>query len=185
MDRAAPTARLMDRLLDPPAWLALAAAVSAALLATAHVFQALGYPPCALCLTQREVYWTAIGLAAAALGGWALTGRRAVVARAGAVALAVVFLVGAGVALYHAGAEWKFWPGPAVCAAAAAAGVEGDLLASLSRPMQVVRCDEASWVFLGLSMAAWNMLVSLCLAALSAVVALRRIPLPRQDEVIA
>jgi disulfide bond formation protein DsbB len=34
-------------------------------------------------------------------------------------------------------------------------------------------CDKAAWVFLGLSMAGWNALVSLALAALSAAAALR------------
>jgi disulfide bond formation protein DsbB len=34
-------------------------------------------------------------------------------------------------------------------------------------------CDEAPWVFLGLSMAGWNALVSLALAGLSAAAALR------------
>ena len=30
------------------------------------------------------------------------------------------------------------------------------------------RCDEAAWVFLGLSMAGWNAVISLILAAFSA-----------------
>ena len=34
-------------------------------------------------------------------------------------------------------------------------------------------CDNAAWVFLGLSMAGWNLLISLALAGLSAAAALR------------
>ena len=34
-------------------------------------------------------------------------------------------------------------------------------------------CDEAAWVFGGLSMAGWNVLASLALAGLSVVAALR------------
>jgi disulfide bond formation protein DsbB len=34
--------------------------------------------------------------------------------------------------------------------------------------ISVVRCDEVSWRFLGLSLAGWNVLVSLGLAAVAA-----------------
>ncbi len=49
----------------------LAALGSAALLAGAHVFQALGYAPCKLCLWQRGPHWAAvaIGLLARAAAG--------------------------------------------------------------------------------------------------------------------
>jgi hypothetical protein len=36
-------------------WPAVAGAVSAAMLAIAHTFEAFGFTPCALCFTQREV----------------------------------------------------------------------------------------------------------------------------------
>ena len=39
----------------------------------------------------------------------------------------------------------------------------GDLL-SLDGPLGVVRCDEAAWVFLGISMAGWNAIFSLMIA---------------------
>ena len=35
------------------------------------------------------------------------------------------------------------------------------------RSVQVVRCDEAAWRFLGLSLAGYNVLISLALAALA------------------
>ena len=41
------------------------------------------------------------------------------------------------------------------------------------KPVQAVRCDEAAWVFAGLSMAGWNALISLGLAGLSGLAALR------------
>ena len=44
----------------------IAAAASAALLAGAHVFEALGYAPCKLCLWQRGPHWAALGIGIAA-----------------------------------------------------------------------------------------------------------------------
>jgi disulfide bond formation protein DsbB len=90
--------------------------------------------------------------------------------------LALVFLLSAGVAAYHAGAEWKFWPGPTTCSGAGGiGGVDAGDLAALMKGAKIrpPACDEAAWVFAGLSMAGWNALISLGLALLSALAALR------------
>ena len=153
-------------------WNLTAACASAAMLATAHAFETFGHlPPCHLCLYQRDVYWAALCVAVAGflLGymrlGW--------VGRLAAVLLTAIFLAGAGIAAYHAGVEWKWWPGPASCTGAGSVDL-GDMSAFLAgakvRPPQ---CDKAAWVFLGLSMAGWNALVSLGLAGLSAMAARR------------
>ena len=46
------------------------------------------------------------------------------------------------------------------------------------RLVNVVRCDEAAWRFLGLSLAGYNVLISLALAgvALAGILAARRLP---------
>lgn len=148
-------------------WPLAALTASAAMLATAHVFQRLGYAPCVLCLKQREVYWAAGGVA---LAGLLLTRFLLKDARWRAalnLILGLIFLIGAGVAAYHAGVEWKFWPGPAACAPGGAVSAEdmGALLAG--EAVEMPACDEAAWVFLGLSMAGWNALASLALTVLS------------------
>ncbi|MGE0698694.1 MAG: disulfide bond formation protein B, partial [Hyphomicrobiaceae bacterium] len=79
-------------------------------------------------------------------------------------AVALVFLANSGLAIYHAGVEWKFWPGPDTCAQAPGglkplAGAGGDLVKSLGTT-RVIRCDEAAWRFLGLSFAGWNVIGS-------------------------
>ena len=88
-------------------------------------------------------------------------------------ALALVFLYGTGLAVWHAGAEWKWWPGPAACALGkgelSASGLN-DFLAGAAQPMP--SCEVAVWHFLGLSMAGWNVLISLKLAVLSGLAAL-------------
>ena len=75
-----------------------------------------------------------------------------------------MFAVNFGLAIYHAGAEWKFWEGPATCAATSnpLATNAGALLKDLEQT-RVIRCDEAPWRFVGLSFAGWNAVFSLLL----------------------
>lgn len=94
------------------------------------------------------------------------------------VLLAVAFLTGAGVAAYHAGVEWKFFPAPPTCAAGAI-NLSGDLLSQLSRPQAVPSCADAAWRMFGISMAGYNVLASLVLSISSLASALRvRAPHP-------
>lgn len=155
-------------------WPLIALIASALMLAAAHAFENFGgMEPCALCLRQREVYWAAMAVAAAALMlGRFREGRP--LAPWGAGLLAAIFLLGAGVAAFHAGVEWRWWPGPASCTGGGGAVDAADLMAALGgAPISAPSCDTAPWVFAGLSMAGWNAVVSLLLAAGSIVAALR------------
>lgn len=145
-------------------WPAAALIASAAMLAAAHAFQAAGYQPCALCLTQREVYWTAIGVAVVALIAERV---RPSLNWLGNALLGLVFLAGMGVAIYHAGAEWKFWPGPATCTAAMGAFDGKSILDALDKPMRAPSCTDAAWRLFGVSMAGYNAAISFALAGLS------------------
>lgn len=149
----------------PRAYALLAALASGAMLAAAHVFQRFGYEPCLLCLRQREVYWVALPLAAA---GWLLLrrGPESGAPEPGAIVgllLSLIFFTGFAVAGYHAGVEWRWWPGPETCAAGGSVESLGDFLGGAA--VRNLRCDEAAWRMLGLSMAGWNALVSLGLSA--------------------
>ncbi len=166
-DAAASTpARLVA---DPAAVAALAiAAVAAATLAGAWFFQlVLDIRPCPLCLEQRYAYYLALPLAlvvafAAARGAprWLLLTGFAVLLLA---ALANAWLGG-----YHAGVEWKFWEGPTDCSGPLVdLGSAGTLLQRLDS-VKVIRCDEVQWRFLGLSLAGYNVLISLAMAAIAA-----------------
>lgn len=164
----------LARLHTPANWIAVAAAISAAMLAAAHAFERLGgYLPCPLCLRQREVYWAALALSAAAL----MLHRRSRLDLGVACALlGALFLTGALVAGFHAGVEWGWWPGTASCfAAGAGAPVSAAGLAELLGGAQVraPSCDVAAWRLAGLSMAGWNALASAGLAAVSFAVAAR------------
>ena len=153
--------------LTPRRWPLAALGVSALMLAAAHAFQAAGYAPCHLCLRQREVYWAVIALSAAALAANRFR-PNARQAQLFTILVALGFLYGAGLAAFHAGVEWKFWPGPEICSGGAGRFQPLDLNAALAGPQRVIRCDEAPWRLLGLSMAGYNALISLGLAALSA-----------------
>jgi disulfide bond formation protein DsbB len=124
-------------------------------------------PPCPLCLEQRYAYYFSVPLAALLwLGSGHGASRKVLLAGFGA--LAVALLWNAGIGVYHAGIEWKFWAGPTDCT-----GPLNDLrgpggLLNQLKSISVVRCDEAAWRFLGFSLAGWNVLVSLGLAALAA-----------------
>ncbi len=128
----------------------LATAGSAALLGGAFIFQAMGYPPCTMCLWQRWPHAVAIliGFAALTFGNRAL-------AWLGALAALTTSAIG----FYHAGVEQKWWLGPSTCTGSGA--ITGDLL-STDTP-RLVMCDVISWQMFGLSMAAWNALFSLIL----------------------
>jgi disulfide bond formation protein DsbB len=167
----------MSGLLRPflDRWRLCALLVSAAMLAIAHGFQTFGHlAPCTLCLRQREVYWVAGAVALAFLIIVRLPGGPRL-RQASCWLLGAIFLVGCAIAVYHAGAEWKFWPGPTTCSGAGAADVNAQALSALLNGAKIKppACDKAAWVFLGLSMAGWNALISLALASLSAAAALR------------
>jgi len=156
-------------------WLLLAFVASALMLGAAHAFETFGkMAPCHLCLKQREVYWVAGTVALIALVArrtpWAARVRRPF-----DLLLAAIFLYGAGLAAFHAGVEWKWWPGPTTCTGGGAAAA-GDLLAMLKGgAVKVPQCDKAAWVFLGLSMAGWNALASLGFAIASLTAGLRKV----------
>jgi len=123
--------------------------------------------PCELCLLQRWPYYVGVPVAVVTV----ILAFRA--AQGGFLAallwlLAVIFLVSAGLAAYHAGVEWGFWPGPSACTGQYAAPAStDDFLKSLDTGPSV-RCDEAAIRILGLSLAGWNMLASLLIAAIAA-----------------
>jgi disulfide bond formation protein DsbB len=162
--------RVQTILRDEPV---AAAAIIVALGAMATILGAwffeygLGYVPCELCLQQRIPYYITIPLAAIVAAGALARWPRPWLA-AGLAVIALVMLVGAGLGVYHAGVEWKWWAGPTACGGALGdLGSAGDLLSRV-QTTRVVRCDEAAWRFLGISLAGWNVLIALALAAIAA-----------------
>jgi disulfide bond formation protein DsbB len=142
-------------------------AIAAVTLAGAWFFQlVLDIRPCPLCLEQRYAYYLAVPLGA--LVAWAAAKRapRGVLV-AGLALLALAALANAWLGAYHAGVEWGFWQGPTECSGSVLdLGRAGSLFDNLDK-VKVIRCDEVQWRFLGLSLAGYNVLISLAMAALA------------------
>ena len=136
---------------------------SALALAAAWYFQlVVGLAPCPLCLDQRLPYYAAIPLGLLAFGA-ARTGR-VTLARVllGVIGLAMVGNM--GLAIFHAGVEWKLWTGPTACTGAPV--MTGNVLSAL-KGARVPRCDEAAWRLFGVSMAGWNALIAAGMAVVA------------------
>jgi disulfide bond formation protein DsbB len=168
VDATANTAHARDT-ANPALTAALAiTAIAAATLAGAWYFQlVLDIVPCPLCLEQRYAYYLAIPLGALVALAAARDASRAVLL-AGLVILALAAFGNAWLGTYHAGVEWKFWQGPTDCTGPIGnLGSAGTLLERLET-VKVIRCDEVQWRFLGLSLAGYNVLISLLMAAIAA-----------------
>lgn len=126
----------------------------------------LGYPPCPLCLDQRMAFYVSVPLAALLWLG-ASHGAARKVLLLGFLAIAGLMLWNTGLSVYHAGVEWKFWPGPTDCSGPLnSLGSVGGLMQKL-QSIRVVRCDEAAWRLFGISLAGYDVLVSLFLAVVA------------------
>jgi disulfide bond formation protein DsbB len=134
--------------------ISLILAVSAATIAGAFAFQFAGYDPCHLCLMERWAYYAAIALSLVLLLTKSGT-------KQGLYLLALIMLASTIFGIYHAGVEWKWWPGPSACTGGAALGG----LPDLTKP--VIMCDEAAFRIFGLSLAGWNAVISFLLAAVA------------------
>jgi disulfide bond formation protein DsbB len=146
----------------------LVTVIAAVTLAGAWFFQlALDIRPCPLCLEQRYTYYVVVPLAALIAFAAAKHAPRALLV-AGLAIIALATLGNAGLATYHAGVEWGFWQGPTDCTGPILdLGSAGSLLQRLDS-VKVVRCDEVQWKFLGLSLAGYDVLISLAMAAIAA-----------------
>jgi disulfide bond formation protein DsbB len=153
---------------DPVVLAALAiAAIAAATLAGAWFFQlVLDIRPCPLCLEQRYAHYLALPLALVVAFA-ASRGAPRPMLLAGFAVLLLAALANAWLGGYHAGVEWQFWQGPTDCSGPIAdLGSAGTLLQRLDS-VKVIRCDEVQWRFLGLSLAGYNVLISLVMAAIA------------------
>ena len=153
---------MLARVLEPHrASLLLALACAAILLAALALQYVGGLPPCHLCVWQR---WPYVALIALGLIGW----RWRPQAMLGLATL--VLLGGAGLAAYHVGVEQGWWSLPAGCVAGGTAQTVEDLRRMLAEAPPA--CDQVSFSLLGLTLAGWNFVASLVLAAFALAAAL-------------
>ena len=137
---------------------------SSGALAAAYTAQYLfGLEPCVLCLYQRVPYVATAVLAALGMG-LAGEGRipSTIVGLCG-----IVFLTGAGLAIYHVGVEQHWWGSIAACGGGAPAEMTLEQLTAALAAPPPKPCDQVDWTLFGLSMAGYNALASLGLAVFS------------------
>lgn len=137
----------------------LATGGSLTLLLGAFAFQYVGgLAPCVLCIWQRWPHGVAVavGLLALILGGRLLP-----------LLGGMAALTSAGIGVFHVGVEQKWWEGLKSCTAGS---IEGLSTTDLLNPDIIiaapVRCDAIAWQMLGVSMAGWNVILSLALVAI-------------------
>ena len=153
---------------DPAVGAALVVfAGSAATILGAWYFQyVLGLAPCPLCLEERVPYYIVTALSLALAIAAIVRAPRPLIIVA-LLAIIAAMLASAALGAYHAGVEWRWWPGPTDCSGPISDFTAKPLLDQL-RTMRIMRCDEAAWRFLGLSLAGYNALISLALAGVAA-----------------
>ena len=165
----APLTLRVQRTTAHPLFPAIAiAGLGVALLLGAYGFQYLGgFAPCPLCLEERWPWRVLIVIGAAVVAAhalkappWVTTGLYMLAA---AVALYSAYLGG-----FHAGVEYKWWPGPKDCSGGPVnLPSDGPLLGGLSSS-EVVQCDKIVWSLFWISMAGYNFLFSLVALTLGA-----------------
>ncbi len=135
--------------------------VAATSLGVAYVAEH-GYQiiPCDFCLYERCVYAAVIIVGLLGLKTNFLKGHRGIF-----VQLLVLFI---GIVLtgYHVGMEQHWWAGPASCTGVQTATTLEDFRAQLMK-MSRPRCDQISWVLLGVSATVWNLVLQAGLAFLT------------------
>ena len=138
--------------------------LSTAALIAAFAFEYIGgLKPCSLCIYQRIPHGLAIALCIVTL---VFKLSPPFVVRI-FIILALTSLVGAGIALFHIGVEQQFWSGIQGCGShIEATTVEAFRLKLLQQP--IVRCDEIAWSLFGVSMAGYNLILSIGLSFIPA-----------------
>lgn len=140
----------------------------AATVGSALAFQYIGgYIPCKLCYEQRIPYYVGVPLMLLAVLA-AVFKLPVWITRALLVIGGLLMVYGLYLGVFHSGVEWGWWPGPTDCTNVAGpvdTGGKGvlDALDKFVPPS----CDKAALRILGLSLAGWNAIASLILAAIA------------------
>ena len=128
-----------------------------------------GLHPCEMCYWQRWPHSVAIALALLAFTAPAGSRNARVLTLLAALAIAISGAIG----VYHAGVEAKIFEGFTQCTANVKTGLSNAQLLQQITHAPIVRCDEVQFRFLGISMAGWNAILSLCGALLITILVIR------------
>ena len=127
------------------------------LIAVLYFEYVLGLIPCKLCLWQRLPHAAIVLLGVATLIN---NSYRELICFGCLLAIFLGLLISG----YHVGIEYKLWPGPVSCSVNNAINtLTPDLFLESILKTPIIRCDEVKWLFLNISMAGWNFLISFAL----------------------
>lgn len=147
-------------------WIALI--LSGGLLLGAWTFQyGFGYAPCTMCYWQRHAHKAVIALAILLLILRRLSPKFSHSKNETALSwlISLALIGSAALGFFHMGVEYKWWDGPKSCTGGGALTLPqinpDDPLAMFDKPISGPSCSDAVWHFIGLSMAAWNAILSL------------------------
>lgn len=137
--------------------------ISAGILGMAYILEHFyGFQPCQMCLYEQNVFMAAGGIALLSFLFLPERWKYYVI-----FLLGFVFLGGALLAGYHVAIQQHWVSLPAFCSAADFSSFDSvEALKEQMLKTPLVRCDQITWSFLGLSLAAYNTLLSLLLALL-------------------
>lgn len=142
-------------------------------LATAYIAEyAFNLKPCHLCLFQRIPYALVMVLA----GVGFMTRHKPPFFTAVLWGCILLFIVEVGLAGYHTGVEYGVFKGLEGCSSGdiPEGGLSLEALRQQILTSEVVRCDQPSFVFLGISMAGWNTLYAFLSLVLTALILTRK-----------
>ncbi len=130
-------------------------------LASVYLMQyGFGLKPCELCNLERIPYGAAIAVSAVAI---ALARARAQHMAFLAV-LALLFLAGTGIGIYHSGVEKKIFEGPTACTSTPGpADMTLEQLRDRIMSAPVITCNQPQWEWHGITLAVLNALWSAAL----------------------
>lgn len=144
------------------AWLATGGAFAALCVAWLAQY-AGGLAPCELCYLQRYGYWATIALGIVTITQNGKPRRRGLLLILTGLALLAV----AGISLFHVGVEHGWWEGSSACVGASTTGQSVEQMTETILNAPLVRCDTPAFTLFGISMAGYDMLYALALAALT------------------
>lgn len=120
--------------------------------------------PCILCLYERIPYVTA-GLTALAM---ALLPTSPRLRRFGLLLIGLSFAANSALGLYHVGVEQHWWTNPGCTGGPLTSVSLADMQSALLKPVRPA-CDDVQWSLFGITLAGYNLLLSLAMTALTAV----------------
>ena len=133
--------------------------VSVCVVIVVHYLEYIGFTPCELCIYQRWPWYLIIFLSLISV----FYDKK--IYPYNKFIIFLFFVASTAYAGWHAGIEWAFWEGPSTCTTGTnKIDSHDNLLENIQNIQSFVPCNEASFRFLGISLAGYNFISSLIMS---------------------